>query len=336
MAALVCGRLAPSPTGLLHMGNAWAFLLAWLSARAQGGRVLLRMEDIDPARSREEWAQHIESDLAWLGLDWDERFSQSSHVLAYEQALATLKAQGKAYPCYCTRKQLRLGFAEMQALAGAPQAGYGDSGVAYPGTCRHASPETLRAAAASGRKATWRLACPEQPEEQGFTQCFNDLVCGPQSMSLSECGGDFALRRSDGVWAYQLAVSVDDASISEVVRGEDILSSTPRQLYLLELLGHKAPLYAHIPLLHDAEGERLAKRHCSLTLNSLREAGISAKAVLGYLAQLAGLQNSASPVGSWELVEALRAAGKGFPWPLLARHRDHKLMLPEQVRELFP
>lgn len=277
------GRLAPSPTGLLHMGNAWAFLLAWLAARTAGGGVVLRMEDIDPDRSRTEYAAGIMEDLRWLGLDWDEGpdmggpcapYAQQQRLPLYETALMRLNAAGVVYPCFCTRKELR-------GLAGAPHVG--DIGAPYPGSCRDLTPEQ-RTMRARTRRPSWRLRCPDGPVT------FHDAVYGPQCMTPEECGGDFALRRSDGVFAYQLAVVVDDAAmgITQVVRGRDILSSTPRQILLYRLLGAPVPAYIHVPLLLDENGERLAKRHHSLTLRRLRETGTSPEAVIGLLARLAG------------------------------------------------
>jgi len=302
------GRLAPSPTGLLHLGNAWAFWLAWLEARRAGGRLVLRMEDLDPARSRSDHADHIRRDLKWLGLDWDEEAPpQSRRGPAYEAALAGLSARGLTYPCFCTRRELR-------SLAGAPQVG--DAGAAYAGTCRDLDPELRAALAASGRAQALRLICP--PER---VWSFQDLAAGPQGLTLAECGGDFALRRSDGVFAYQLAVVVDDLDqgVTSVVRGRDLLVSVPRQLYLLELLGGRVPAYAHVPLILDHRGERLAKRHAGLSLSALREAGARPENIFGFLARLAGLSDRPGPLAAGELAP-------GFAW---ARLRPEDLRLPE-------
>lgn len=324
------GRFAPSPTGLLHLGNAWSFLLAWLAARAEGGRILLRHEDIDPARSRREWMDAIERDLLWLGLGWDEGPEEGPHApyrqslcfALYEKALEKLRARGLVYPCYCTRKELR-------TLAGAPHGaadGLGDAGAAYPGTCRHLTPEQRARKEAEGRRPALRLLCPDDDEE-----CFTDLVLGPQRLSLKSCGGDFALRRSDGVWAYQLAVVADDMrmEVTQVVRGEDILLSTPRQLLLYRLLGGTPPAFAHIPLLYDEEGERLAKRHRSLSLAALREAGCRPEAVVGHLAHLAGLQQTPSPVTPATLAERIDGP---FPWHVLPKER---IVIPGGVERLW-
>ncbi|WP_458400512.1 tRNA glutamyl-Q(34) synthetase GluQRS [Mailhella sp.] len=309
------GRLAPSPTGLLHLGNAWSFLLAWLGVRSHpsgAGCIILRQEDIDPARSRREWMDGIERDLAWLGLDWDGPvFQQSQLGERYETALGELEARGLVYPCYCTRKELR-------ELAGAPHGahdGLGDAGAAYPGTCRRLTPEERADREAQGRRASLRLLCPDG---EAGRESFHDLVLGPQSFTLTDCGGDFALRRSDGVWAYQLAVVADDLAmgVNQIVRGEDILLSTPRQLLLWRLFGGTAPSFAHIPLLHDSEGERLAKRHKSLSLAQLRESGYRPESIVGWLARLARLTPSAEPVTPRDLAARLRAEG-GMPWERL-------------------
>ena len=233
-APAIRGRLAPSPTGYMHLGNAWAFLLAWLAARSAAGQVVLRIEDIDPQRSRPEYAAALIEDLTWLGLDWDfgpdkpepaanaplGPFEQSQRGGHYAAAIAEFERAGLTYPCFCTRKELR-------SLAGAPHVD--DAGAPYPGTCRHLSPAQQEAMLAAGRRPCLRLRCPAEPIT------FTDAVLGEQSYTLADCGGDFALRRSDGVMAYQLAVAVDDAlmGINQVVRGRDILISTPRQIALL-------------------------------------------------------------------------------------------------------
>lgn len=297
-APVIRGRLAPSPTGYIHLGNAWAFLLAWLAARASSGEVVLRIEDIDPQRSRPEYTAALIEDLTWLGLDWDYGpdkpepaggsmgpFEQSRRGQQYAAAIAHIEAAGLTYPCFCTRKELR-------SMAGAPHVD--DAGAPYPGTCRSLNQAQRQALLESGRRPCLRLRCPDGPVN------FTDTVFGPQSLTLADCGGDFALRRSDGVIAYQLAVAVDDAlmGINQVVRGRDILISTPRQIALLKLLGYGAPAYAHVPLLLDDEGERLAKRHQSLALRNLRQLGADPRRITGLLGALAGCNpggNAASP-----------------------------------------
>lgn len=305
----VMGRLAPSPTGLLHLGNAWAFLLAWLSARSRDGSILLRMEDLDPQRSRPAFAAAIVEDLSWLGLDWDagpdprgggpavagaafpsgESLVQGSRGPIYARALARLEAAGLTYPCFCSRKELR-------RLASAPHPG--EEGPARPDPCRELGHRERARLLAAGRHAALRLRCPDE------AIAFDDAVMGPQRFTPEEYGGDFALRRSDGVMAYQLAVAVDDGlmGVTEVVRGRDLLPSTPRQLLLLRFLGLPAPRYAHIPLLLDPGGERLAKRHASLSLSALRARGVRPERIVGYLAGLAGVNPGGAPAHPRELV----------------------------------
>lgn len=312
------GRIAPSPTGYMHIGNAWSFLMAWLSIRQQRGTMVLRMEDIDPDRAKPCYADAIMHDLAWLGLNWDEGVSfnsscaeglsfypvhsiqphapyiqsQCSHL--YIAALDYLAASGHSYPCFCTRKELR-------TMAGAPHLG---EACIYTGTCRHLTQEEQVQRIEQGRKACIRLLCHD------MTISFTDRRYGKQSFSLTDCGGDFAIRRSDGVFAYQLAVVVDDMrmGITEIVRGDDLLHCTPRQIYLQSILQQAEmhhyiqPSYLHVPLLLDVEGERFAKRHASLTIQSLRAAGISSSIVIGYLAYLAGFIDVFKPISAQELI----------------------------------
>ena len=255
----VRGRLAPSPTGLAHLGNAWSFFLSWLAVRSVGGELVFRMEDLDLERSSPVFMQALMSDIRWLGLDWDEgptpekedpSYHQSNRYPLYTAKLEQLKSMNLAYPCFCSRRDVR-------TMASAPH--IGDAGAPYP--------EEVRERIREGKKYSWRFRSPDTPYR------FTDMVYGPQTATLQECGGDFNLQRSDGVFSYQLAVSVDDGDmgITQVVRGRDLLPSTPRQIAVLEALGYAVPQYAHIPLLLDAEHERLAKRHASLSLESLRE-----------------------------------------------------------------
>ncbi len=299
---LVRGRLAPSPTGYLHLGNAWSFLLCWLAIRSRGGTVVLRMEDIDPDRSRPEFAEGILRDLAWLGLDWDEGpdvggpytpYVQSRRYDRYAAVLERLQQAGHLYPCFCTRRELR-------ALASAPHAG--EQGAAYPGTCRQLSDAEREARRGEGRGASLRL------HWSGEFLSFHDLLHGDIRLSWEDCGGDFAVQRSDGVVAYQLAVAVDDMDqdISLVVRGDDILHCTPRQVLLHTLLDRPVPEYAHVPLVHDHEGERLAKRHRHFELCVLRDSGVRPEAVVGYLAFRAGLLPEPAPVHPAQLVSGFR------------------------------
>lgn len=353
------GRLAPSPTGRLHLGNAFSFLMAWCAAAAEHGRLVLRIEDIDPDRSRPEFTLGILEDLNWLGLSWDEGpqtetgeaamlradsatagarlagsgkalckevsnagqgnseedpltlhetgshgpYLQSRRLAVYEAVLGSLQARGLIYPCFCTRKELRM-------LASAPH--IGDEGAPYPGTCRSLSQSERIGRIARGKRFSLRLdtrtamraLTKGAAESESSLLSFQDAVLGPQSFGMEDCGGDFALRRSDGVFAYQLAVTVDDSAmgVTRVVRGEDLLLSTPRQILLLRLLKAPVPCYAHVPLLYHAADERLAKRHKSLELRAIRASGVSPETVIGYLGHLAGLLDTPRPMPARELL----------------------------------
>ena len=322
------GRLAPSPTGRLHLGNIFAFLAAWLSVRSKGGTLALRMEDIDPERSRQSFSDSILEDLQWLGLYWDEGpdkggpfgpYTQSMRMHGYSALLDEFSRRGLVYPCYCTRRELR-------QLASAPH--IGDEGASYSGACRFLDESERKAHEKKGRKPSLRLNVEAALESLGSGvrqengTAFIDAVLGPQTRPAEFCGGDFALCRSDGVVAYQLAVSADDAAmgITEVVRGDDLLVSTPRQILLFRLMGVEPPVYAHVPLLHDAAGERLAKRHKALEVAALREAGIAAEAVIGYLGSLAGWQERPKAARPYELLS-------GFS---LSTLKGRKLLLPSE------
>ncbi|MBX3462084.1 MAG: tRNA glutamyl-Q(34) synthetase GluQRS [Planctomycetes bacterium] len=285
------GRLAPSPTGALHLGNARTFLLAWLSVRSRGGTLLLRLEDIDGPRVKAGAAQAALDDLQWLGLDWDgEPVVQSARLERYRQAATALAAAGRAYACVCSRR-------EVEAAASAPHAG--DEGPAYPGTCRGRFASLAAAQAATGREAALRFRVDVDAVP------FVDAFCGPQAGAT---GGDFVIQKRDGGPAYQLAVVVDDAAqgVTEVVRADDLLPSTPRQLLLYAALGLAPPTFRHVPLVVGGDGRRLAKRHGDTTLRHLRTAGVAAAAVVGYLAFLSGL----GP-----------ASGRAMPGDLLAGFR---------------
>lgn len=287
-------RLAPSPTGELHIGNAWSFLLAWLYARSTGGKIYLRMDDIDPQRSKTELASAIITDLRWLGLDWDnDPVYQRQRSEIYERALDRLSAKNLVYPCFCSRKELR-------QLASAPH--IGDEGAPYPGICANLDENERSARIKAGRHYALRLRCPDTPV------AFNDLVYGEKIYNKAEYGGDFALMRSDGVWAYQLASACDDAEmgVNLVVRGRDLLASTPRQIVVGKYLNLPAVQYAHVPLLLSPEGERLAKRHKSLSLKKLRENGVSPEKICGYLAKLAGMNPQGAPTRPYELAQKFR------------------------------
>lgn len=268
----VVGRFAPSPSGRMHLGNVFAALLAWLSVRSQGGELVLRIEDLDPDRCRPAYAETLKDDLRWLGLTWDrEQVPQSRRTDAYAAAFARLEAQGLVYPCYCSRTELH--------AASAPHAA--DGRVLYAGTCRHL---TAAQRAAKTKAPAWRLMVPDE------IWTAEDGLQGRYEENLARDCGDFIIRRADGVYAYQLAVVVDDADggVTEVVRGMDLLSSTPRQLYLYDRLGLRPPSFLHVPLLVAADGRRLSKRDRDLDLGVLRRTR-TAEELLGQLACWAGL-----------------------------------------------
>lgn len=281
------GRFAPSPSGRMHLGNVFSALLAWLSVRSQGGEMVLRMEDLDPDRCRPEYAEVLQDDLRWLGLDWDrEQTPQRLRTAAYAEAFRRLSAQGLVYPCYCTREQLH--------AASAPHAS--DGRVRYAGTCRGLT-EAERAA--KTKAPAWRLMVPDRV--YGFT----DGLQGGYEENLARDCGDFIIRRADGVYAYQLAVVTDDGAggVTEVVRGMDLLDSTPRQLYLYELLDRTPPRFYHVPLLLSADGRRLSKRDRDLDLGALRQT-YTPEQLLGMLANLAGLLEFPEAISARELLPA--------------------------------
>ncbi len=253
------GRFAPSPTGELHLGNARTALLSWMWARSAGGKYFLRVEDIDLPRVRPGMAQQQMEELRWLGLDWDgEESFQSRRTSLYEEALR--KLGDNVYECFCSR-------AEIAAVASAP---HGDEGPRYPGTCAGLTREQ-RAARRRTRAPSLRLRVPPGPVK------FHDQILGDQEFDTQALVGDFVLRRADGIFAYQLAVVVDDGAmgITQVLRGADLLSSTPRQILLHRLLGQPEPLWAHVPLVLGPGGERLSKRDRSLSLSALRTRGVN-------------------------------------------------------------
>lgn len=293
------GRFAPSPTGELHLGNLRTALVAWLFSRAAGGRFLLRMEDLDEGRVRERHYAEQVDDLRALGLDWDgEVVRQSERIVLYETALEQLADAGRVYECWCTRAEIRA----------APSAPHGDLPEgAYPGTCRDLSDGEREARRAGGRPAALRLRAAAE------TVAFEDLLRGPVSGRVD----DFVLRRGDGAIAYQLAVVVDDAAqgIDLVVRGADLLDSTPRQILLARLLGHaRPPGFAHVPLVLGSDGTRLAKRHGAVTLAERAE---GPAAVLSTLAASLGLADPGEPVTTDRLLERFDAGRlPAEPWVL--------------------
>ena len=284
---VVRGRFAPSPTGRMHLGNVFAALLSWLSAKSQGGKWLLRIEDIDPQRSHREYAELIMDDLRWLGLEWDEGpYWQSERGDIYEHYLKVLADKGMTYPCYCTRADILATQAPHES----------DGRVVYKGTCRNLPPDSRRGPAAI------RMRVPEEGE--GIVT-FTDGHYGPQTVDLTSQCGDFIVRRKDGAWAYQLAVVVDDAlmGVTEVVRGRDLLLSSPQQIYLAGQLGFRSPHFIHHPLLCNEAGQRLSKRDRSLDMAALRER-YAPEEIVGMLARAAGLQATDAPITAADLFPA--------------------------------
>ena len=282
----VRGRLAPSPTGALHLGNARTFLIAWLRVRSQGGTVVLRMEDLDHPKNKPGAAVAALDDLRWLGFDWDEGpdvggpfapYTQTARRAVYAQALKALSARGLVYPCVCSRR-------DVEAGQSAPHA---EEGLYYPGTCRDrfASYEAARRTLPEGRLPAWRFRVGV-----GETVRFVDGFRGPYEQDVSAQIGDFVLARDPDGAGYMLAVVADDAAmgITEVVRGDDLLSATPRQLLLYRALGLTPPAFLHVPLVVSEEGRRLAKRHGDTRIAALREAGVPPEKVVGLLAGWCG------------------------------------------------
>lgn len=308
------GRFAPSPSGRMHLGNLMCSLLAWLSAKHEGGRIVLRIEDLDAERCPRAFADLLEEDFRWLGLVWDEggsdggpagSYYQSERAEIYDTYYKKLEELGRTYPCFCSRSEVR--------AASAP---HRDDGTPiYNGQCRLLTKEQ-RAEKAKKRAPSMRLWVPDE------TISFVDGHMGPYSEYLPDDCGDFVLRRADGVYAYQLAVVVDDAlmGVNEVVRGADLLQSTPRQLLLYELLGFKAPRFCHLPLLLAADGRRLSKRDGDVSLEVLKEK-YTAPEVVGRLAYLAGQLDRPEPATPAELA-------KIFDW---AKVPKNDILLPESL-----
>ena len=308
MSDTVVGRFAPTPSGRMHAGNVFAALMAWLGVRSAGGRMVLRVEDLDPRGNRPDAVELLLDDLRWLGLNWDEGpYYQSERSEIYVEALRQLDENGLTYPCFCTRAELH--------AASAPHAS--DGTFVYAGTCRGLTAEQI-AAKAQVRPPATRLRVPDAHSADGIIE-FRALVYGPQREVLSHDCGDFLVRRSDGVVAYQLAVVVDDAlmGVNQVVRGHDLLGSSARQIYLQRLLGYPQPTYAHVPLLVAADGRRLSKRDKDLDLGEIRAHEDSPRHLLGMLAATAGLAECGEELSAGELVER-------FSWERVAAHAQEE------------
>lgn len=301
----VIGRFAPTPSGRMHLGNVFSCLMAWLSARSAGGCIVLRIEDLDPRAQDKAVADRLMADLEWLGLPWDEGpYRQSERTDIYEDAVRRLGELGLTYPCFCTRAELH--------AATAPHAS--DGTYLYAGTCRDLTPEQIAERSCRRAPAT-RLRVPDKDDPAGTIE-FCDLAYGPQREVLARECGDFLVRRSDGVFAYQLAVVVDDGlmGVNQVVRGRDLLGSSARQVYLARLLGLAAPAYGHVPLLTAPDGRRLSKRDQDLDLGALRQRGISSRRIVGALAAAAGIAQKGEEASPEELL------GR-FSWEKIAAHR---------------
>jgi glutamyl-tRNA synthetase len=307
----IVGRLAPAPTGALHVGNARTFLIAWLRCRAEGGRILLRVEDLDHPKVKPWAVQQIYDDLHWLGLDWDEGppasdplhagahgpYIQSERIERYARALAQLDAAGRIYPCVCTRR-------EIEEAASAPHAG---EETRYPGTCRDRfatmAGAAARAAAAGAQRApAWRFRVGE-----GQTR-YVDRFLGECAGRVADWSGDFVVGRGEGAAAYQLAVVVDDAlmGVTEVVRGDDLAPSAQRQILLYEAFGLRPPAFFHVPLVVGPDGRRLAKRHGDTRIASLRAAGVDPARVVGWLGWTCGWAERGEALCARDLIERFR------------------------------
>lgn len=360
----VIGRLAPSPTGRMHIGNAYAALAAWLGVRSRGGKLILRIEDIDAPRVVRDADRWIMDDLHWLGLDWDgDPVYQSSRLDRYRQILDALRgmtlddiltrdilrltaqagvcpdSNGEPheespliYPCFCSRADIR--------AASAPNEG--DGFIIYPGTCRRLSAAERAARIDRGDRHSWRIAVPGRANPAG-TIVFDDEVFGPQRIDLGRQVGDVVIRRSDGLFAYQFVVSIDDfdMGVTQVVRGRDLLRSTAIQLWIRRALESVSPAqtspaaspatapipqFAHLPLVDDLSGKRLAKRDHALDLGVLREEGVSPERIIGYCAWMLELLPRPVPCRPSDLLD-------GFTWNIIAEHRnDHRCDTQDLLR----
>ena len=286
------GRFAPTPSGRMHLGNVFAALIAWLSVRSRDGEMVLRMEDLDTQRTSTEFAQTLREDLAWLGLDYDrEQIPQSRRSKAYDGYFEILRDKGLLYPCYCTRSQLH----------GVNAPHLSDGTYVYPGTCRNLIDPP------QNRLPSWRVMVPDK------LWTVEDHIQGHYELNLATECGDMVVRRADGVYVYQLAVTVDDgeAGVTEVVRGMDLLSSAPRQMYLQELFGFSHPEYAHVPMLMAEDGRRLSKRDRDLDLGEIRKR-MKPEQLIGNLAFAAGILQQNVPISAAELA-------REFSWESLKK-----------------
>ena len=269
------GRLAPSPTGALHVGTVRTFMIAWLRARSLGGRVVMRIEDLDHPKDKPGAAKGIIEDLRWLGFDWDEEYVQSERKHLYREALEKLVVSGLVYPCSCSRR-------DVESAQSAPHTG---EQLYYPGTCRGRFANWREAFESSGRTPCWRFRV-----DTDETISFDDVFAGRCEQRVAEKLGDFPLARDEFGAGYTLAAVVDDADmgITEVVRGDDLLAATPAQILIQRSLGLPTPRYCHVPMVVGPDGRRLAKRHGDTRISAYREAGVEPKAIIGRLAASCG------------------------------------------------
>lgn len=308
-------RLAPSPTGALHLGNMRTFLLNWLLARQHDWRVLFRMEDLDGPRTKLGAAEQTVDVLRWIGLDWDGPIVyQSQRGRAYQEALRTLQHNGWAFPCVCSRKDVEL-------AAGAP---HNDDGVpTYPGTCRGRWSTPAEARAETGKDVAVRMKIPDRPV------AFHDEFAGPQCFDLTDHGGDFVILRKEGLAAYQLAVVVDDeeAGVDRIVRGDDLLDSAARQLHLRRCLGMTGSMqYWHLPLVVGPDGRRLAKRHGDSRVTMYRRRGATPERILGLLAYWSGQLARREAIPLTNLLEQF-AISRVPRHPVVCTQADHEFLL---------
>ena len=312
------GRLAPSPTGALHLGNVRTFMVAWLRARQAGGKVVLRMEDLDHPKHKPGAEAQAIDDLRWLGFDWDEAFTQSERKGLYAEALARLCAQGLAYPCVCSRR-------DVEAAQSAPHEG---EQLRYPGTCRGRFATWAEAVAfmnsATGEipivpmsgtgsvpvSGTGKIPCWRFRTREGVRVAFEDGFAGHYEMDVWKTLGDFPLARDEKGAGYAIAVTVDDAAmgVTEVVRGDDLLPATPPQILLYQALELPVPAFFHVPLVVGPDGRRLAKRHGDTRIASFRETGVSPERLIGFLARSLGLIENERPIGLRSLIGLLDPA----------------------------
>ncbi|MGZ3622485.1 MAG: tRNA glutamyl-Q(34) synthetase GluQRS [Ktedonobacteraceae bacterium] len=314
MQSLIRGRYAPSPTGDLHLGNLRTALLAWLFARCTDGQFVLRIEDLDQPRVRPGGSERMLFDLRWLGLDWDEGpdiggsytpYIQSERQEIYMTYLQRLQDKGLIYPCYCSR-------AEIARAASAP---HGNEGPRYPGTCRYLTQAQRKEHEANNRRPSMRFRVDDER-----TVSFTDLLVGPVEQQVQQTLGDFIVCRSDGIFAYQFAVVVDDAlmQINQVVRGVDLLQSTARQILLFEALEFQISTFAHVPLLLDEHGKRFSKRTQSAGLEPLRMAGIAPEQIVGQMAAECRLVDRGEELSARELAKRFRGRGNDMVRSIVA------------------